>query len=274
MHYGVEEMFFVLAGMPTVRTPEGEEQLSPGDVVYFPEGPDGLHDFSNPTDQPARILGISTKRFPDVVAYPERGVAWVATRHPERPVPQGGDGDIIARFELPPEKKASTLGTFADARTGDTHIARPEPVFENVRARRTWRRRKSMQRTSINPVSWSTKLGFDQAQLIEDHQRLLVCSGQDAVDADGNAQHPGDMAAQLEMSLDNLEHVLAAADMTLANVVRLNVYTTDFDELVKHWTSLSGRFGKSDSRFTTTLLGVTRLFTPQLLVLLEATAVD
>ena len=47
MHYGVEEMFFVLAGTPTVRTPKGEEQLSPGDVVYFPEGPDGLHDFSN-----------------------------------------------------------------------------------------------------------------------------------------------------------------------------------------------------------------------------------
>jgi hypothetical protein len=61
--------------------------------------------------------------------------------------------------------------------------------------------------------------------------------------------------------------------MTLANVVRLNVYTTDFDELVKHWTSLSGRFGNSGSRFVTTLLGVTRLFTPQLLVILEATAV-
>src|SRR5215212_4062848 len=29
MHYGVEEMFFVLAGTPTVRTPAGEEQLAP-----------------------------------------------------------------------------------------------------------------------------------------------------------------------------------------------------------------------------------------------------
>jgi uncharacterized cupin superfamily protein len=101
MHYGVEEMFFVLSGAVTVRTPEGEEQLSPGDVVYFPEGPDGLHTFSNRTDEPARMLGISTKRFPDVVAYPERGVAWVATRHPERPVPESGDAGIIARFELP-----------------------------------------------------------------------------------------------------------------------------------------------------------------------------
>jgi uncharacterized cupin superfamily protein len=100
MHYGVEEMFFVLSGTPMVRTTEGEEQLAPGDVVYFPEGPDGLHTFSNPAEEPARMIGISSKRFPDVVAYPERGVAWVATRHPERPVPAGGDEGIIARFEL------------------------------------------------------------------------------------------------------------------------------------------------------------------------------
>jgi uncharacterized cupin superfamily protein len=102
MHYGVEEMFFVLSGAPSVRTPDGEEQLSAGDVVYFPEGPDGLHTFANPTDEPVRMLAISTKRFPDVVAYPERGVAWVATRHPEREVPEDGDEGIIARFELPP----------------------------------------------------------------------------------------------------------------------------------------------------------------------------
>jgi uncharacterized cupin superfamily protein len=104
MHYGVEEMFFVLAGTPAVRTPEGEQTLMPGDVVYFPEGRDGLHDFSNPTDEPARILGISSKRFPDVLAYPERGVGWVATRHPERPVDERADPGIIARFELPQEQ--------------------------------------------------------------------------------------------------------------------------------------------------------------------------
>jgi enamine deaminase RidA (YjgF/YER057c/UK114 family) len=43
------------------------------------------------------------------------------------------------------------------------------------------------------------------------------------------------MAAQFELAVDNLQHVLAAADMTRANIIRLNVYTTDFDELVKHW---------------------------------------
>ncbi len=130
------------------------------------------------------------------------------------------------------------------------------------------------ERTPINPWSWSLRLGFDQAQLIGGHQRELVCSGQDAVDADGNPQHPGDMAAQLELALDNLQAVLAAADMTLANIVRLNVYTTDVDELFKHWTRLPDRFGNSDGRFVTSVLGVTRLAAPQLLVLLEATAID
>jgi enamine deaminase RidA (YjgF/YER057c/UK114 family) len=130
-----------------------------------------------------------------------------------------------------------------------------------------------MERTSINPSSWNIKLGFDQAQLIEGHRRQLFCSGQDAVDADGDPQHPGDMAAQLELALDNLEGVLGAADMTLANIVRLNAYTTDVDELFKHFTRITDRFG-TDSRFATTVLGVTQLPAAQLVVLLEATAVD
>jgi enamine deaminase RidA (YjgF/YER057c/UK114 family) len=129
-----------------------------------------------------------------------------------------------------------------------------------------------VKRTPINPWSWSINLGFDQAQLIEGHQRLLVVSGQDAV-ADGSPQHPGDMAAQLGLSLDNLEAVLAGADMTLANVVRLTAYTTDMDELLKHWATLTDRFASSDDRFATSLLGVAQLPAPQLLVMLEATAV-
>jgi len=128
-----------------------------------------------------------------------------------------------------------------------------------------------MQRASINPWSWSINLGFDQAQLVEGHQRLLFCSGQDAVDADGNPQHPGDMAAQLEFSLENLEAVLAAADMTLGNVVRLNAYTTDVDQLFTHFPRINDRFG--NSRYATSVLGVAHL-PAQLLVMLEATAVD
>jgi enamine deaminase RidA (YjgF/YER057c/UK114 family) len=129
-----------------------------------------------------------------------------------------------------------------------------------------------MERRSINPSTWSLQLGFDQAQLIEGHERQLVCSGMDAVDAEGNPQHPGDMAAQLGLAVDNMEAVLAGADMTLANVVRLNAYATDLDELLKHWATLTDRFG--ETRFVTSLLGVTQLPAPQLLVMLEATALD
>jgi enamine deaminase RidA (YjgF/YER057c/UK114 family) len=133
---------------------------------------------------------------------------------------------------------------------------------------------ETVERKPINPWSWSEQLGFDQAELIEGHRRQLVCSGQDAVDADGQPQHPGDMAAQLRLALDNLETVLAGADMDLGNVVRLNAYTTDVDELFKNWAGLKDRLGKSDGRFATSVVGVTRLAAPQLMVLLEATAVD
>jgi enamine deaminase RidA (YjgF/YER057c/UK114 family) len=126
-------------------------------------------------------------------------------------------------------------------------------------------------RTPINPTSWSINLGFDQAELIEGHQRLLVCSSQDAMDADGNPQHPGDLAAQLELSLDNLQGVLAAADMTLANVVRLNFYTTDIGGLFAHFQRVNDRFG--NARYATTVLGVAQLPAPEFVVMLEATAV-
>lgn len=128
------------------------------------------------------------------------------------------------------------------------------------------------QRTPINPHPWTVGLGFDQAQLIEDHRRMLVCSGQDAVDADGAPQHPGDMAAQLELALDNLQAIVAAADMTLADVVRLTIYTTDVDALInQHFPIINARFG--DSRYATSILGVSHL-PAQFLVMLEATAVD
>jgi enamine deaminase RidA (YjgF/YER057c/UK114 family) len=129
-----------------------------------------------------------------------------------------------------------------------------------------------MERRAINPSSWSVQLGFDQAQLVEDRRRELICSAQDAVDADGNAQHPGDMAAQLGMAVDNLEEVLAGADMTLADVVRLNIYTTQVDTLIQHFRTLTDRF--EGSRFATTVLGVAQLAAPGLVVALEATAMD
>jgi len=104
MHFGAEEMFFVLSGRPRFRNQDGEEALAPGDVLFCPEGRAGMHTFSNPTGEPVQILAISAGSFPDVVAYPEHGYAWVATRDPEPDqLAKGGDPGIIARFEIPIE---------------------------------------------------------------------------------------------------------------------------------------------------------------------------
>jgi uncharacterized cupin superfamily protein len=98
MHYGAEEMFFVLSGRPVFRTPRGEEELAPGDFVFCPEGRAGLHAYGNLHDEPARVLGVSAGSFPDVVAYPEHGYAWVATQDPD--LPSGADPGIIQRFDF------------------------------------------------------------------------------------------------------------------------------------------------------------------------------
>jgi enamine deaminase RidA (YjgF/YER057c/UK114 family) len=130
-----------------------------------------------------------------------------------------------------------------------------------------------MERTAINPVTWSAALGFNQGELVAGHTRTLYCSGQTAMSADGAPQHDGDMAAQLALSLDNLEAVLGAAGMSLARLVRLTVYTTDVDLLLQHYGVLASRLGAAGVAPTTTLLGVTRLAIPGQLVELEGTAV-
>lgn len=131
----------------------------------------------------------------------------------------------------------------------------------------------SFTRTAVNPVTWSTELGFNQGELVEGHTRTLYVSGQTAMSAEGRPEHEGDIAAQLALSLDNLEAVLAGAGMTLANLVRLNVYTTDVDGLFPHYGVLAGRLGAAGAAPATTMLGVTRLAIPGQLVELEATAV-
>lgn len=129
-----------------------------------------------------------------------------------------------------------------------------------------------MQRTAVNPWDWSLKLGYNQAEIIEGTSRQLLCAGQTAVDAEGNPQHAGDMRAQISLALDNLEAVLAKADMSISNVIRLVVYATDVDEALKNFDLLGMRFGSIQYAPPMTLLGVTRLAIPGLLFEIEATA--
>ncbi|MFE6334780.1 RidA family protein [Streptomyces sp. NPDC057798] len=130
-----------------------------------------------------------------------------------------------------------------------------------------------MERTAVNPVTWSVEMGFNQGELVTGHTRTLFCSGQTAMSGDGKPRHEGDMAGQLTLSVDNLEAVLGEAGMSLANLVRLNVYTTDVDLLFPHYGVLAARLGAAGVAPATTMLGVTRLAVPGQLVELEGTAV-
>lgn len=130
-----------------------------------------------------------------------------------------------------------------------------------------------MERTAVNPVNWSLGLGFNQGEVVSGQTRTLYCSGQTAMDRDGRPRHDGDMAAQLALSLDNLEAVLGEAGMSLGSLIRLTIYTTDVDLLLQHYGVLVSRLGAARVAPPTTLLGVTRLAIPGQWVELEATAV-
>ena len=131
-----------------------------------------------------------------------------------------------------------------------------------------------MQRTPVNPWTWSLNLGYHQAELVEGARRQLVCAGQTSVDAEGNPQHPDDMRSQIALTLDNLEAVLTAADMGLDNIARLSIFTTDVDAAMQHFDLLGARFGPLNASPPMTLIGVTRLALPPLMFEIEATAFD
>lgn len=72
-HHANEEWVIVLAGEPTLRTPEGEHVLKNGDVVCFPRGKAGAHQIMNRSDAPIRVLMLSSMIGPDVVEYVDTG---------------------------------------------------------------------------------------------------------------------------------------------------------------------------------------------------------
>lgn len=89
--YGCEEWLLVVEGRPTIRHPEGEDELEPGDLVCFPEGPTGAHKVTNLTESAVRVMILSTKGDPAVAVYPDSDKIGVWT---------GSDADqLIVRRE-------------------------------------------------------------------------------------------------------------------------------------------------------------------------------
>ena len=130
------------------------------------------------------------------------------------------------------------------------------------------------QTEQVNPWTWQDSFGFSQAIDVRQGGRVLYCAGQTSVDANGAPLHAGDMAAQLTQAFDNLETVLKAAGLTLGHVVRLNYYTRDVPAFLQAAGVYGPRLQAAGVQPAGTLLGVASLFHPDILVEIEATAVE
>jgi enamine deaminase RidA (YjgF/YER057c/UK114 family) len=131
-----------------------------------------------------------------------------------------------------------------------------------------------MERRIINPWNWQAEQGWSWAIETNSAQRTLYCAGQVSMDGDGKLLHVGDMRGQINQALDNLETVLSQANYQLADVVRIDYYTTDADCLMANWDAIKERLVAAGCRAGGVLLGVSRLAFPELLIEIEAIAVQ
>jgi uncharacterized cupin superfamily protein len=81
--YPEEEWLLVLSGRVDVRTPEGEEELGPMEVVCFPFGPEGAHKVTNRGQETARVVMLSTKPQVSIAVYPDSGKVLASPGNPD-----------------------------------------------------------------------------------------------------------------------------------------------------------------------------------------------
>ena len=130
------------------------------------------------------------------------------------------------------------------------------------------------ERRIINPWNWQDRYGFVQANEIGNINKILICSGQTAIDAEGKAAYPDNIGAQLKMALDNLEEVLRKADFSLSDIVRMTIYTTDMNKLISAYEPTVIRLSHAKCRPAMTILEVSRLAFSELMVEIKATAIQ
>lgn len=124
-----------------------------------------------------------------------------------------------------------------------------------------------------NPTPWLQGFGLNHAVEVRGGERTLYLAGQTATDADGTPMHPGDLVAQYKAAWRNLVDALAAADMTPANLVRLNMYTLDVPAFMEVADQIMPLHGQAGAQVCTTLLGVSELYHPDILIEIEGTAI-
>ncbi len=129
-----------------------------------------------------------------------------------------------------------------------------------------------MQKQTFQPWAWGERTNSVQAVEIKQAEGTLYCSGQVAIDANGQPG-AGDMRTQLIQTIQNVEQLITESGYECKNIVRLNVFTTSSMEFFTTCSDVYQDFiAKYGIKQATTLLEVKGLFA-SLTVELEATVV-
>ncbi len=120
--------------------------------------------------------------------------------------------------------------------------------------------------TSGSP--WEPEVGYSRAVRVGRH---IFVAGTTALDEAGRLVGPGDAYAQARQALKLIEQALCTAGAKLEDVVRTRMYVVDIDE---HGTAVGRAHGEvfRDIRPAATMVEVSRLIDPQMLVEIEAEA--
>ena len=129
-----------------------------------------------------------------------------------------------------------------------------------------------MEKRSVDPWPWGQYTNSVQAVEVNQAKGTLYCSGQVAIDENGQPS-AADMRSQLLHTLQNLEQLVSEAGYEPKNIVRLNVFTTSTTEFFTTCTDVyQAWIARHGIKQATSLIEVKGLFAT-LTVELEATVV-